>query len=177
MRWGWVLAAFAAVGLLTFAGIRCGYSSPTITWQLASEGAPPGLMQQVQTDALQPNAWVDVGQMYIWRIQQPNQAQPLYLIDSRTGQASESPLCGALGCAFFGYISTESGFQQVYAAYLDPHLPPDTELFEPLESQANGLPQLRLYQLEHPQLHAFTLTFDGHRYTVADVNYRPLPHE
>jgi hypothetical protein len=147
------------------------------TWQLGRTVAPPELLEQIAQDNLNPEFLVDPGQMRILKIQQSRQAQPLYLIDARLGQSAPQPLCGAAGCVFWGYRPTKSGFQKVFAAYLNPHLPPGTPLLKPLPILENGLPQLTIHQLDGSVLQHLTLAFDGQSYAIAQVDYLPVPHE
>ena len=149
--------------------------SPQPRWQLARDGAPPALLNQVVTDNLHPDITVDAGQMSILKLQQAGQSQPLYLIDARLIDSETQPLCGAAGCALFAYIRTQSGFQQVLATYLDLHLPPGKTLLQPTGDLHQGLPTLVAMQLVENDLQQITLAFDGQTYAVDRLDY--LPHE
>jgi hypothetical protein len=147
-------------------------------WQHASEAAPPGLMEQVVRENISPNAQVNSGQMKIWKIQRSGQPAPMYLIDSRVASsATTSPLCGASGCAFFGYVRQGEGYRRVFASYLDPRLPPNIPLFELVNHSSNGLPVLKINQLEGNQSQQLTLTFNGQMYEVTETQLLPQRYE
>jgi hypothetical protein len=173
----WLKPALLALVVLVLGFVAVTSQSVQPTWQLGQMLAPPKLLQQVAQDNLNPDFPVDPGQMRILKIQQSRQAQPLYLIDARLGQAAPQPLCGAAGCAFWGYRPTKSGFQKVFAAYLNPHLPPGTPLVEPLPILENGLPQLTIHQLDGTVLQHLTLAFNGQTYAIAQVDYLPISYE
>jgi hypothetical protein len=165
-----ILLIFVSVGIL--------YArSPQPRWQLAKEGAPPALLTQVMADNLHPDVTVDAGQMSVLKLQQAGQSQPLYLIDARLIDSETQPLCGAAGCALFAYIRNQSGFQQVLATYLDPHLPPGQLLLQPTGDLHQGLPTLVATQLVETDLQQITLAFDGQTYAVDRLDYLPSNHE
>ena len=151
--------------------------SPQPSWQLARKAAPPALLTQVMADNLHPDVTVDVGQMSVLKLQQAGQTQPLYLIDARLVDSETQPLCGAAGCALFAYIRTQSGFRQVLATYLDPHLPSDQTLLQPTGDLHQGLPTLVALQLVESDLQQITLAFDGQTYAVDRLDYLPSDHE
>ena len=153
-------------------------SQPTQpTWQLGQTVAPPELLEQIAQDNLNPEVPIDPGKMHVLKIRQIGQAYPLYLIDTRLAQSEGQPLCGAVGCAFWAYRPTATGFQQVFSAYLNPHLPPGTPFVEPLPILDNGLPQLTVHQLDETVLQHLTLAFNGQIYAIAHVDYLPISHE
>lgn len=152
-------------------------SAPQPIWQLASNVAPKALLTQVMQDNVNPKIPFDPGQMRVLKWQQRGQPQPLYLIETRLAEAAEQPLCGAAGCAFFAYRPDPQGFEQVWSAYLDPHLPPNRALLEPTGDLAQGLPVLSVNQLVETGLQHLTLNFDGQTYTTAKLDYLPLNHE
>jgi len=79
--------------------------------------------------------------------------------------------------AFWGYRPNKTDFQQVFSAYLNPHLPPATPLIEPLPTLENGLPQLTIHQLDGTVLQYLTLAFNGQTYAIAHVDYLPVSYE
>ena len=165
-----VLLIFVSIGIL--------YArSPQPSWQLAQDVAPPALLNQVVTDNLHPDATVDAGQMSVLKLRQSGQSRPLYLIDARLIDSETQPLCGVAGCALFGYIRDQSGFQQVLATYLDPHLPPGQILLQPTSDLHQGLPKLVATQLVETDLQQITLAFDGQTYAVDRLDYLPSDHE
>jgi hypothetical protein len=178
MKWSrWFKPALLALVVLVLGFVAVTSQSVQPTWQLGQTVAPPELLKQVTQDHLNLEFPVDPGQMRILKIQQSRQAQPLYLIDARLGQSAHQPLCGAGGCAFWGYRPTETGFQEVFSAYLNPHLPSDTLLIEPLLTLENGLPHLTIHQLDGTVLQHLTLAFNGQSYAIAQVDHLPISHE
>jgi hypothetical protein len=173
----WLKPALIALVVLVL-GFVAFLSQPTQqTWQLGHAIAPPELLEQVVQDNLNPVFPVDPGQMRILKILQSRQAHPLYLIDARLVQSETHPLCGAVGCAFWAYRRNQSGFQKVFSAYLNPHLPPGTPLVEPLPILDNGLPQLTIHQLDGTVLQHLILAFNGQTYAIAQVDYLPISYE
>ena len=163
-----VLLIFVSVGIL--------YArSPQPSWKLAREAAPSDLLTQVVADNFHPDITVDAGQMSVLKLQQAGQSQPLYLIDARLVDSETQPLCGAAGCAMFAYIRDQSGFRQVLATYLDPHLQPGQTLLQPTGDLHQGLPTLVAMQLVEADLQQITLAFDGQTYVIDRLDY--LPHE
>ncbi len=152
-------------------------STAQTTWQLAGEIAPPELLEQIGAEHLSSSEPVNLSQMRVWKIHQPRQATPLYLIDTRLADSDQQPLCGKAGCAFLGYIPGKQSYQTVFNTYLDPHLPPDTELLSVTDTLQSGLPTLTLHQLEGQQLQRFTVAFDGTHYAVITVDNLSSPHE
>ncbi|PSN12052.1 hypothetical protein C7293_21825 [filamentous cyanobacterium CCT1] len=138
-------------------------------WRLAQEVAPLPLLSQLMQDNLSPTFPVDSGQMQMWKVQVARQRQPLYLVDSRVEGIEMQPLCGAIGCAFFGYIPHEGGFQRVLATYLNPHVPPGRSLIEPTTTVDNGLPRLVVNQLGAEGLQQYTLGFNGQVYEIQHI--------
>ncbi len=150
------------------------------TWQPASSIAPPELMAQVIQENINPEIQVNAAQMRVWKIQLPGQSTPLYLIDSRiansAGSPQNNPLCGALGCAFWGYVQEEN-YRRVFASYLDPRLPPDIPLIEPTNIIQNGLPNLKINQLQNHQIQQLTLSFNGQFYEAVETQLLPQRYE
>ncbi|PSR19306.1 hypothetical protein C8255_02800 [filamentous cyanobacterium CCP3] len=141
-----------------------------IGWRLAKEVAPLPLLSQMLQDNLSPTFPVDPGQMQMWRVQVTGQRQPLYLVDSRVEGSETQPLCGAIGCAFFGYIPQDSSFQRVLATYLHPHVPPGRSLIEPTTTVDNGLPRLVVNQLGAEGFQQYTLGFNGEVYEIQQID-------
>ncbi|MBE9137385.1 hypothetical protein IQ254_09215 [Nodosilinea sp. LEGE 07088] len=140
------------------------------SWRLAQEVAPLPLLSQLMQDNLSPTFPVDPGQMQIWKVQVAGQRQPLYLVDSRVKNSETQPLCGAIGCAFFGYTPKDTGFQRVLATYLNPHVPPGRDLIEPTAAVENGLPQLVVNQLGAEGFQQYTLGFNGEVYEIQQID-------
>jgi hypothetical protein len=174
------IALIAIVVVLSAVGLADRQASANdAAWSYAAQSAPSELMTQVRAEHLSPDAAVDTGRMKVWKIQQSGQTQPLYLIDSRVADAANStnPLCGASGCAFFGYLVTASNYQQVLNIYLDPRLPPHIALIEVINTLQSGLPVLKVNQLEGDRIQQLTLTFDGTQYQVTDTQLSPQRYE
>jgi hypothetical protein len=152
-------------------------------WRLAKDAAPGGLMAQVIQDNIQPGTTLDAGQMKVWKVQQPSQDVPLYLIDSRVANAAEqpqgNPLCGAQGCLFLAYIPAEKGhYQRVLNLYLNPHLPPKVTLLQPEAATLTvGLPCLVVKQLEHHKIRILHFCFNGSSYEIIDDQILPQVYE
>ena len=139
-------------------------------WRLAQDVAPLPLLSQMLEDNLSPTFPVDPGQMQMWKVQVAGQRQPLYLVDSRVVDSEIQPLCGAIGCAFFGYISYDAGFQRVLATYLNPHVSPGRSLIEPTTTVEHGLPRLLVNQLGVEGLQQYTLGFNGQVYEIQQID-------
>jgi len=139
-------------------------------WRLAQEVAPLPLLSQMLADNLGPNFPVDPGQMQMWKVHIARQHQPLYLVDSRLKGIEVQPLCGAIGCAFFGYIPQDTGFRRVLATYLNPHVPPGRSLIEPTTTVDHGLPQLVVNQLGAEGFQQYTLGFNGQVYEIQQID-------
>ncbi|MBE9110331.1 hypothetical protein IQ273_13000 [Nodosilinea sp. LEGE 07298] len=139
-------------------------------WRLAQEVAPLPLLSQIMQDNLSPTFPVDPGQMQIWKVEVAGQRQPLYLVDSRVEGSETQPLCGAIGCAFFGYIPQDTGFQRVLATYLNPHVPPGRSLIESTTTVEHGLPRLVVNQLGAEGFQQYTLVFNGEVYEIQQID-------
>ena len=178
-----LLPLLAIALLLTLRATVFGSDTVAVSpWQLANQVAPTGLMAQVGRENLQPGAAIDLGRMKVWKLQQSQQPQPLYLIDTRimneAAQPNANPLCGALGCAFLGYLPTHGNqYQRVLNLYLNPLLPPDVPLLQPMPKLQSGLPCLLVHQLEHQQLRLFKLCWNGRIYEVVDSSLLPKVYE
>lgn len=178
-----MLIRVAVVLLLVFsAGVYAALPKTTESeWRHAAETAPPGLMEQMVQENINPNDPVNPGQMRIWKIQHSGQPEPIYLIDARIANPATSsqpnPLCGASGCAFFGYARQGNGYRRVFASYLDPRLPPNVPLFELANRLSHQLPVLKVNQLMGNQIHQLTLTFNGQMYEVTETQVLPQRYE
>ncbi|MBE9136951.1 hypothetical protein IQ254_07005 [Nodosilinea sp. LEGE 07088] len=139
-------------------------------WQSAQEVAPLALLSQMMQDNLSPTFPVDPGQMQMWKVQVAGQRQPLYLVDSRVEGSETQPLCGAIGCAFFGYIPHDIGFHRVLATYLNPHVSPGRDLIEPTTTMEHGFPLLVVTQLGNEGLQQYTLGFNGEVYEIQQID-------
>jgi hypothetical protein len=170
-----ILASTIAVLAMKSASVETG-------WQEAARSAPPGLIQQVAKENLSSDFAGDIGRMKVWKIFQSRQSKPLFLIDTHiTNEATQlygNPLCGAMGCKFLGYVSTaKNQYQQVLANYFKPQLPPKISLIEPTPTIRNGLPTLKVNQLERKQVKQTMLAFDGKRYEVVETQLLPKVYE
>jgi len=152
-------------------------STAKTTWRLAGEIAPPELLKQIGEEHLSSLEPVNLSQMRVLKVHQSRQSSPLYLVDTRLAESDQQPLCGKAGCAFLGYIPGKQDYKTVFNTYLDPHLPPDTELLSVTDTLQSGLPTLTLHQLEGQQLQRFTVAFDGTHYAVITVDNLSSPHE
>lgn len=148
-------------------------------WQTAAQSAPPGLMQQIIQENFKLGFAGNTAPMKVWKIMRSVQAKPLFLIDTRTGkQAHANPLCGALGCQFLGYIPVGNNhYQRVLTAYFKPQLPPHIALIEPTPSIHNGLPTLKINQLEGKQIRQLTFAFNGKVYSTVESQLLPKVYE
>jgi hypothetical protein len=146
-------------------------------WQPAYQVAPSALLAQVVKDHIQPGLKVDSNQMKAWKIQQPEQAQPLYLLDTRVS-ATQNPLCGTAGCLFTAYIATtKHHFQPVFSHYLNPLLPKNMPLIQPTATLWGGLPCLIINQLEAPKVRTYKLCFTGQTYETLETQLLPQTYE
>lgn len=155
-------------------------------WQYAAI-APPGLMQQVKKENLNPNALVDPGRMQILKIQLPGQAAPLFLINSRiiyecppTGcDAYTEPLCGSAGCAYFAYRKEGNSYRRVFKEYLKDLLPPDLPFLRVSTQLSQGLPCLEFTELpdvvDGSKIRVSRFCSNGHKYVLTHQEYQSLP--
>ena len=172
--WGAIVVVLSAVGLAERQA-----SANDAAWSYAAQSAPTELMTQIHREHFSPDAAVDTGRMKVWKIQQSGQIQPLYLIDSRVANSagSTNPLCGASGCAFFGYLTTANGYQQVLDIYLDPRLPPHMPLIELGDELQAGFPILKVNQLEGDRIRQLTLAFNEQKYDITETKLFPQRYE
>ncbi|WP_163666193.1 hypothetical protein [Adonisia turfae] len=172
----WLMLGGLSVALAV--GVYAKTSSTAQTgWQLAGEIAPPELLKQIGEEHLSSPEPVNLSQMRVLKVHQSRQSAPLYLVDTRLADSDQQPLCGKAGCAFLGYIPGQQSYQTVFNTYLNPHLPPDTELLSVTDTLQSGLPTLTLHQLEGQQLQRFTVAFDGIHYAVVTVDNLSSSHE
>jgi hypothetical protein len=162
------IASIFLIGLFGSAYFpQVSYAVP-LNWQNAAQVAPPGLMEQVVRENVEPSSQSQIksDRMRILIIQQPGQRVPLYIIDTRTDydNPSANPLCGAAGCNFLGYVRSKSGYQRVFSFYLNPLLPENVSLIELAQTIRNGLPCLILNQLAGSQIEQINTCFDGQQY-------------
>jgi hypothetical protein len=181
-KWFKLMGATAVALLLALSVYWSGNNAiATSTWQLANDAAPPGLMAQIRAETLRPKSATDVGRMKIWNIQLPGQKQSLYLINSQITSLVKphaNPLCGNSGCAFFAYISTgKEQYQQVWNAYLNVHLPPKVTLFEVPTDLRNGMPVLKVNQLQTNRVQQLHVTFNGQIYEVTASLLTPQTYD
>lgn len=156
-------------------------SADAENWNQAAQSAPPELMAQVVAEHLNPNMPVDPGRMKILSLQLPGQSQPLYLIDSRIANLAEyphaNPLCGASGCAFFGYVKDGEEFREVWTAYLNVNLPPEVLLFESPDELRNGFPVLKTNQMQGDRIEQSHWSFNGQEYEITKTLLTPQTYE
>lgn len=82
--------------------------------------------------------------------------------------------CGHSDCLYLGYRrAADESLKEVFNAYLNPNIPPDYSLFEPLDRTANGLPCFLINQVNGTDIDRYTLCFDGSEYQVEDVKAFP----
>ncbi|WP_121969215.1 hypothetical protein [Leptolyngbya sp. BC1307] len=175
-----MMAAGVAISLPLIIGVyQVWPSTENGGWQLAEKIAPKALMEQVAEENLNPDFEVPLGQMKMLKLSQSGQAAPLYLIDSRIADSDteENPLCGDLGCAFFGYVPIDDGYQSVLSLYLDPNLPPDMPLIEASETLQNDMPELIIHQFDGNQRLRLRLVLNDRRYEVVETQYLPEQDE
>jgi hypothetical protein len=181
-KWLKLVGATAVALLLALSAYWSGNNAiATGTWQLATDAAPSGLVAQIQAETLSPKSAADAGRMKIWSIQLPGQKQPLYLINSQIAslvKPNANPLCGNSGCAFFAYISTgKEQYQQVWSTYLNVHLPPKVTLFEVPDDLRNGMPMLKINQLQANRVQQLHVTFNGQTYEVTASLLTPQTYD
>lgn len=145
------------------------------SWQPASDVAPSKLMEQAAREHLSSSFDGHLGQLSVMKIFLPEQATPLYLIDTRIPSESiyNNPLCGVLGCLFLGYIQTGDGYREVLSVYLNTLLPPDIPFIEAGEIQ-NDMPELIIHQLDSSELIRLRLALNNNRYEPVETQYLPL---
>jgi hypothetical protein len=169
------------IGLSLVGTFRNRASADAANWSYAASSAPSGLIQQIAANHLSPNLPVDSGRMKVLTVQLPGQKQPLYLFDSRIANLAQyphvNPLCGASGCAFFGYISAEQQFQEVWNAYLNVNLPPNVSLFESPDVLQNNLPVLKVNQMRGNRVEQSHWAFNGQEYELVKTLLTPQTYE
>jgi hypothetical protein len=176
-----VILVLFATSMTLLASFNSAFSS-TQQWQDAGKQVPNKLILRIIQDDLHPGIPVDVGRMKIWKIKLSQQDRPLYLVDSRITDLAErpraNPLCGASGCAFFIYELTDSqSFQPIWSNYLNVNLPPTVPLFEPVNDLRNGLPVLKINQMESKRIRQSNITFNGKVYEVTQTTLLPQIYE
>lgn len=170
------IAASLAIALPLIVGIYKAWPRPeSSAWQPLAEVAPPSLMMHIGEAHLTSGFDEQLGQMHVMQPWQPGQSTALYIIDSRAADlsTSENPLCGALGCAFFAYVPTERGFQNVLDLYLDPHLPPEISLIEIGDTLDHDMPTLIIHQLDGDKLMQMHLVLNNDQYEIVETHYLP----
>ncbi len=81
---------------------------------------------------------------------------------------NSNELQGSLGKLYRVYITDEETEEltPVFSRYLDPRLPKDEKLFKVLEAEQNGLPCLRINQVEGENIRRSRTCFDGVEFKV-----------
>lgn len=160
------ITANAITQLVLLINYHSAQASPP-KWHQASDVAPRGLMQQVVKENFsQPTSKVNFQAMGVMKI--PGQEQPLYIIDPRSNS-----LCGAAGCAYFGYVPHSNGYRRVLSIYLNPNLPPQTPLITTASKTAFGLPCLNFSQLNQNQVEVVQWCYNGKEYNFVSSNFTP----
>jgi hypothetical protein len=170
MRWHFrILGLLGMVGLPGLLLLHRGQAQER--WRTASQVLPTDLQQQILKENLQPGTQVDVGQMPVLQV------GPLDLIDTRIPNPAKgpaaNPLCGAQSCLFLGYTQQ----QRVLNLYLNPNLPPNLTLIQPLTETREGLPCLLINQLEQQKIHVSKLCFTGTTYETVETQILPEVYE
>lgn len=176
---GVVILALLVLSLLE--PFRNHASADVADWNNAADSAPSGLMAQFTADHLNSNLPVNSGRMKFLTVQLSGQNQPLYLIDSRITNLADyphaNPLCGASGCAFFGYIPADGKYREVWNTYLNVNLPPSVSLFESPNALRNGLPVLKINQMQGNRVEQSQWSFDGQEYEITKTLLTPQTYE
>jgi hypothetical protein len=164
------LKGFAII--LIFSGILglAGCSSETETvgnWQSATKLHSAQLLMQVIAENSSTSAPQDIYE----------QLQAIPVTNKLTLFKFNHPgFCGQFGCLHTAYLQTSDKFQQVWARYLDPHLPRNTPLIQLVKEPPNGmiaqtkLPCLQFNQITHFQhiQHQTIECFDGQAYQIVE---------
>ncbi len=143
-------------------------------WQRGYQVLPPELQQQIRRENLQPGTPFSTELMRVFTVHKAR--QPLYLIDTRTAppeDSDENSLCGVQNCLFLGY----SDNRRVLNIYLNPHLPKNIKLIQPIDEQRENLPCLIINQLEQQKIHASKLCFNGTAYETVETQILPEVYE
>jgi hypothetical protein len=176
-----IIAATVTLSLALLAHWSGNNAIAESNWKPAAAAAPPGLMAQVQAEMLNPKYAAEAGKMKLWAIEIPGQQYPLYVINAQTAslvKLNVNPFCGNSGCAFFAYIATgKEQYQQAWNAYLNVHLPPKVNLFETPDVLRNGMPVLKINQLQGQRVQQLHLTYNGQRYEVTTTLLTPQAYE
>lgn len=143
------LMAIVLLGLV-YLGVNPALSKLDGTWQRVEQTAPTKLLQQLRQDYapyLRSDMPVDVGQMQMLKLQQPN-SLPLYLINTRAypkGQPEQTPTCGTGGCLFLGYLPDKDGFKPVLNRWInDFRVQGAPSVIQPTERVLNQVPCFQL---------------------------------
>jgi hypothetical protein len=140
-------------------------------WQLVAEVLPIDFQQQILKENVQPSTQIDIDQMQLLKV------ESLYLIDTRMktkAKDSQNPLCGDENCLFLGYTTQR---RRVLNIYLNPHLPPKMPLIQSLDESREGLPCLRINQLEQHKIRKSKLCFTGNTYETVETQLLPEVYE
>jgi hypothetical protein len=181
MQWGVFLFVSVVLLLGLLAGsFGKGDEGTQTGWKPASQIAPPGLLEQVVRENIQPGVFIDARAMKLWKIHPTKSRQALYLIDTRIakgGVSQKNPLCGAAGCVFLAYTQSGDRYQRVLNTYLNPLLPPGVPLIQPASELQSGLPCLLVNQLENQKIRASKLCLNGRNYEVVESHLLPKVYE
>lgn len=166
-----LLPILGLIALMTACGAATAQGNQR--WEYLSQSNLPGLQSQLQQKYSSDAFPIDAGRMRVLKVKKTNQAQPLYLIDTRVAPERKSlnPTCGAAGCAFEGYIQTQQTYREVLSVYLNPELPKELRLVEPASVSQNGFPCLNFYQprKQSRQIEVAQWCYDGQRYQFVNL--------
>jgi len=162
------IAIILVIGVIVNSSVAPSYLP---VWHSAGDYAPSGLMSQFEKDSVAIPEEYDISKMMIQKVSFPEQANPLFLIDTRMSEGEQKePLCGVAGCLFTGYIKTGwREFKPVFNLYLNPYVPLGHELLWADMTMRNGMPVLYIIQRASPTKTALvraTLVFNGSQYVV-----------
>lgn len=161
--------------LLGLAG--CGRGT-AMSWQPATAVLPQAVLAEVitQNTSLEPTAVSQLeSTLQAWQV--PGKEGNLVVLHFNTPK-----LCGTLGCLYVGvWVRDQQSPAQVFATYLNPHLPPHESLFTVLETSEHptaspALPCLNVTQMVpgvvsddgNERLQQVTACFNGKQYRFID---------
>lgn len=165
-RFGLMLFVLLSILLGTAACSSSTAAFSEASWQEAWRVVPQQTLVKViqsHSSLLKPES--AISKLRLWQVS--GKKGQLHLYDF-----NNSRLCGARGCLYVGYLIPNSKTllpTEVFTAYLDPNVPPNTPLFQAeIESTQNDLPCLLVNQQGLGVRRLLEFCFNGISYQLAD---------
>ncbi|MBE9124752.1 MULTISPECIES: hypothetical protein [unclassified Coleofasciculus] len=131
------LATTSLIGLFGCA------ASPSVAWK-SQNALPESVVTQIISDYTKADPEPIRSQLKVWQVK-GSQNNRLAIVNF-----NHPDLCGAWGCLYVGlWMQGDSLVKPVFEHYLDPHVPPERQLFTPLskeQTEPQPLPCVRTWQ-------------------------------